>query len=296
MKASSRGPRLAYGLPVSGLTSLSWKLRNSSNSWSTRSAISLVDPLALDDVDDQPRAGQSEGGEQGDRRGDADAHRDARPLGPGARVCSCSVVAATGTAGVVVTAARAGTAPGAAGAIGPAAGSARAVAGVVVGVVTPAGPGVAVAAVVVPVVRVWVASGMSSSPWPLPWPELSSPSSLPGPSCRRRPDRHPDRRRDRRRDRRWRRCWGCRWRRCWDPRSRRPRGSRWARSDWDGVPDCSSMIIVSRGAGSSAADATRVPATNAPSGSTRARAAKTFQKLRMTPMIIHQGGPAVRAP
>jgi len=51
----------------------------------------------------------------------------------------------------------------------------------------------------------------------------------------------------------------------------------------DGVPLWSSMMIVWRGVGSSAAFATRVPVTNAPSGSIRARAAKTFQKLRMTP-------------
>jgi hypothetical protein len=49
----------------------------------------------------------------------------------------------------------------------------------------------------------------------------------------------------------------------------------------DGAPLGSSTTIVLRGSGSSAADATRLPATNAPSGSIRARAAKIFQKLRM---------------
>ena len=44
----------------------------------------------------------------------------------------------------------------------------------------------------------------------------------------------------------------------------------------------SAIWIVCRGAGSSAADATRFPATNAPSGSIRARAAKAFQDVRMT--------------
>ena len=49
----------------------------------------------------------------------------------------------------------------------------------------------------------------------------------------------------------------------------------------DGVLPESSMMIVSRGAGSSAADATKEPATNAPRGSTRARARTTFNQLRM---------------
>jgi hypothetical protein len=62
-----------------------------------------------------------------------------------------------------------------------------------------------------------------------------------------------------------------------------------------GVALESSMTIVLRGAGSSAEAETRLPATNAPRGSVRARAAKAFQKVRMAPTIVPHRGSRVRA-
>jgi hypothetical protein len=50
-----------------------------------------------------------------------------------------------------------------------------------------------------------------------------------------------------------------------------------------GVAPLSRITIVSRTGGSSAADATSDPATNAPSGSTRARGSRIFHSVRMTP-------------
>ena len=272
-----------------GAVAAAWNLPNSLEL--------LVDPVArcpgrcagLDDVDDQPGAGQGEQGEQGDRRGDPDAYRNARPLAVG-RCCgrSGSAVAATVVTAVVAAAA----------AVAAASPSRRRRSRREPEPPEPEPPPEPDAGAGVP-----------------PWSSPELPAAVTWPSSRRGRRRRRGRRGRRRRGR----------------RASSPSSSPWSSSPWSSPPWSSPLVVASalvagssrsgsrwasRGVddglrrrrtallvdddrvprgGSSAADATRLPATKAPSGSIRARATKIFQKLRMTPRSCLIVGLRVRA-